>query len=65
MTEVDKIIQSLEAKLARALKAKRCHKRRAEVYRAGLRHVVELPAVTKCELVRAALESIREGDKTK
>jgi len=62
---VTEIIQSLETKLDRALKSKRRHMRRAEAYRAGLRHVVELPAVTKCELVRVALEAIDKGDKTK
>lgn len=60
------IVQSLEAKLARALKAKRRHKRRAEVYRAGLVRVVELPASASNDyLVRAAIAAIDKGDKTK
>lgn len=59
-------IQSLEVKLARALKAKRRHKRRAEVYRHALARIAGVPAVThQDDTAEIALEAISEGDRTK
>ena len=63
---ITEIIQTLEAKLTRALQAKQRHKRRAEAYRDGLRSIVELPAGAPNDcLVRVAITAIDKGDKSK